>query len=234
MYALANGNTFPIFPFAAPVVLETGAITYAPGRIGQYRERYSTMEDTDLSTTRSLWILFQQKGLVETPEVFVCPETQDTPPSSDQAGTYFDFASYANVSYGWQVPFGQIGSPTWKVKKPSNTPLAADRGPYGASLESGLPHPGLPMATETPEASGQNWRPWNSPNHKGLRNHILFLDSHVEGSRTPLAGVKDDNIYTRWEDVNAGKGEADPKRIHGVPPTSNETPLDAADTLIYP
>lgn len=230
MYEVTHRGQFPLFPFAEPVGLETGAVTYAPGRIGKYRERYSTADDTDLSTTRALWLLFQ-KDLARQPEVFICPATSDVDPGLQDARSFFDFAAYGQISYGYQVPFGQKGRPSTKVRRSAEMVLSADQGPYGAAMEGGLPHPGPPAAVQ---GTVTDWTPWNSPNHLGRWNNVAFMDSHVESLPTPLVGGWQDNVYTRWEDASADAFEAGPKRKIGVPPTGEETPMDDADMLIYP
>lgn len=230
MYEVTHRGQFPLFPFAEPVGLETGAVTYAPGRIGKFRERYSTADDTDLSTTRALWLLFQ-KDLAQQPEVFICPATSDVGPVLQDARSFFDFAAYGQISYGYQVPFGQKGRPSTKVRRPAEMVLSADQGPYGAAMEGGLPHPGPPAAVQ---GTVTDWTPWNSPNHEGLLTNVAYIDGHVEGAKIPLAGIHQDNIYTQWENVDARSGHASLERIHGVPPTNNETPLAETDALIYP
>lgn len=231
VYTIENGHQFPQHPFAEARERESGAVTYAPGRIGSHRDRYSTESDTELSTTRSLWMLWTN-AYVDSPGVFVCPGTEDVAPQKGEEERYFDFASYENVSYGYQVPFGKAGKPDTNVKRAGEIPFSSDQGPYGASLEAGLPHPGPPKA---PASGGSDdWRLWNSPNHEGLLTNVAYIDGHVEGAKIPLAGIHHDNIYTQWENVDARSGHASLERIHGVPPTNNETPLAETDALIYP
>jgi len=42
----------------------------------------------------------------------------------------------------------------------------------------------------------ERWRPYNSQNHNGEGQNVLFVDSHVAFIKRPLAGVGYDNIYT--------------------------------------
>jgi hypothetical protein len=111
-------------------------------------------------------------------------------------------------------------------------PLAADKGPFGLALEMGKPNPGAP--TVPASASQDDWRKWNSPNHGSEGQVILYADSHAEFQTRPTAGIRNDNIYTRWTG-SAGFIEANESaRSQGVPPTGRETPWSDTDTLIYP
>jgi hypothetical protein len=106
----------------------------------------------------------------------------------------------------------------------------ADKGPYSAALEAGKKHPGPPTATSA--GSPDDWTPWNSPNHGGEGQNVMYNDAHVDFVGTPLAGWKKDNIYTRWSRADADQHEL--ARIQGTPPTGIETPWSDTDSLIYP
>ncbi len=230
MYAYKNRQQFPVIPHKPPTRLENGSVTYAPNLIGKYRERPSTSDDDQLSMTRHFWLLFQEMGPIESPDVFICPGTMDVAPGQYDARDYYDFEAYTSISYGYQVSFGQKGGPSMNVRRPAEFILSADKGPYGAALEAGAPFPDR-TAMPSPTRTG-SWQPYNSPNHDGKQNATVYLDGHVETHRTPLACALNDNIYTRWEDPSAATTPI--KRTQGASPTSNETPLSDQDTLIYP
>ena len=40
------------------------------------------------------------------------------------------------------------------------------------------------------------WRPFNSRNHGGEGQNVLYADGHASFERTPTVGVDHDNIYT--------------------------------------
>jgi len=130
--------------------------------------------------------------------------------------TRFDFAGYTKLSYAYQVPYGRRGRPRETLDQ--RMPMSADKGPYfGASTEPpdgnewvqgcikderilGMNPPedwyNLPNVTDIIKLSNEEWRPYNSPNHNGEGENILYVDSHVAFQRKPIAGVHNDNIYT--------------------------------------
>jgi hypothetical protein len=134
------------------------------------------------------------------------------------------------VSYGYQVPFGKHGRPSSDCDL--GMALAADKGPFGAALDAGLPAP-RPINVNDKSSSDQ-WQLWNSPNHggqgRGRGQNVLYADAHVDWASKPIVGVGSDNIYTQWS------GTEDLARIRGNSPTvgGKQTPAGATDTLIYP
>jgi hypothetical protein len=161
---------------------------------------------------------------------YVCPKSTAFYGGDDNPGELWDFRSYEYTSYGYQVPYGQTGWP--REPGEPRMVLVADKGPYSAALEAGMPHPGVPTL---PVGSGaRSWRPWNTPNHEGMGQNVLRADGSTPWSATPLAGVDQDNIYTRWSDPTGGSDVDPSPRIHGTPPTGIETPFGDTDSLIYP
>jgi len=234
-YAAENKDMFPIARHAPAEADEVGRVRYAPGMIGTHRgvagdpkSGETTEEDTEMSTTRNLWVLVRDFGA--SPRSFICPSANDEPNTEDNPGDFRDFRAYKEVSYGYQVPYGKYGRPWSECDQ--RMPLAADKGPYGAALEAGRPNPGPPRLTAS--ASVDDWMPWNSPNHGGEGQVVLFADSHVEFLPKPIVGVKNDNIYTRWSTADGGGDASDLPRVQGTPPTGLETPWSDTDSLIYP
>lgn len=233
-YAAANNDTWPIPDHLAAIKDEIGRVRYAPGKIGSHRGQADKAaagetngQDTEMSTTRSLWTLVRSG---DEPKRSICPSSPtDQPNTEDNPQSFWDFRNYREVSYGYQVPFGKHGRPGPNVDP--DMALVADKGPYGAVLESGQPNPAIasPTASDSPD----NWRA-NSPNHFGEGQNVMFNDGHVEFFTTPLAGVDLDNIYTRWASANAGRNMNELSRVRGTPPTGIETPWAATDSLIYP
>jgi hypothetical protein len=244
-YGNENRDMWPIAAHAEAQDEGMGRVTYAPGKIGVKRmgvagtpsrpsesqpgEGGSTTSDTQLSTTRNLWLLVRMR--VVTPTTFNCPNDDWAQRNDeDNPQDYFDFRKYTETSYGYQVPYGRKGRPSSDLDQ--RMPVVADKGPFGAALEAGQTNPGVPALL--PIASPDDWRKWNSPNHGSDGQVVLFADAHAEFLTRPVCGIKDDNIYTRWADARAFLEPNQAARAHGIPPTGRETPWSNTDTLIYP
>ncbi len=200
---------------------------------------------TRLSTTRNLWTLFRL-NLIER-DKFICPSTKDVANQEANAKDYWDFGEgdivgpatpeqsrkgYSQVSYGYQVPYCKHARPSqdlWFCW------LVADKGPYGAHLETGATT--SPPAFPTSGAPG-SWRPWNSPNHGREGQNALDVQTMVDFGETPsVAGW--DNIYTQNQLATVAPATAAQKPQHGVPPAYAAKVVPAPlgrhnDTLIYP
>lgn len=194
-------------------------------------------------------------------EQFICPSSPDTgddlrnrgddaggaPERAAQPGVNrFDFRGYPFMSYGYQMPYGRRA-------KPRNTldvrmPIAADKGPYFTSgtvdtrtqttsdTRSGVVAPTMAYFGSGGEAvlraSAERWRPYNSQNHGGEGQNVLFVDGHAEFLKKPIVGVNNDNIYTyqvNWTDPNTSLLGEEPGRRDGL-----EAPLAQTDALIVP
>jgi prepilin-type processing-associated H-X9-DG protein len=75
------------------------------------------------------------------------------------------------------------------------------------------------------------WRPYNSRNHAGQGQNVLFLDAHVEFVKTPLVGIHNDNIYTLQNSRTNAR-----EIMIGVVPDPEQTwgPLTNTDSFIVP
>jgi hypothetical protein len=238
-YANENDSMFPIAPHAPATEIGLGKVSYAPNIIGVNRgdgknpeSGMTTEQNVKISTTRNLWMLVRIGA--SAPQSFICPDSKDVPNKDDNPQLFWDFKSWNEVSYGYQVPYGKNGQPS--TDRDQRMPLAADKGPYSAALENGQSNPGIPNLTAA--AGPDDWRKWNSPNHGGVGDgegqNVLFADSHVDFNNKPTAGIKNDNIYTRWTGVEGAVETNESARAWGTPPTSNETPWSNTDTLVYP
>lgn len=116
----------------------------------------------------------------------------------------FDFRGYDTLSFGMTLQFGR------PLSRDVRMVMLADKGPY---FEAGDPfadtrsRPDRRSKIVPPTALGttreallarpnSEWKPWNSRNHGGEGQNMLFIDSHVDFALRPLAGPDYDNIYT--------------------------------------
>ncbi|MEW6252842.1 MAG: hypothetical protein AB1716_19570 [Planctomycetota bacterium] len=136
---------------------------------------------------------------------------QRSPVACNPGVTRFDFVGYHTLSYGYQLPFGPRARPHENLDP--RMAMLADKGPYyeagGPGLEGTETTRDQRSAVNPPaEASAGGtgdeirakpdrfWRPYNSRNHHGEGQNVLFVDSHVEFVKRPIVGVNYDNIYT--------------------------------------
>src|SRR5687767_4393304 len=92
----------------------------------------TTQQDVKVSNTRNLWMLVRNGS--SSPKSFVCPSSSDSSNEDDDPQVFWDFKNWGEISYGYQVPYGTKGRPTSDCDQ--RMPLAADKGPYSAALES--------------------------------------------------------------------------------------------------
>ena len=219
------------------------------GQVGMERQFQSYSHDNQASTrvsvTRSYWMLVRSGDI--TPKQFICPSSGDDPDPTEDLEFYYDFTEHANISYGYQVPFGPRDTQP-REGMDNRQPVAADKGPFYreiADLTWTLEQTNRDINLED---SPKLWRRFNSGNHGGSMNgegqNVLFADGHASFQRIPAVGIDHDNIYTlmteEWDQ------EFDANRIHGIPPWEREPdpfPGDDAfgtdqycgtDSLIYP
>lgn len=228
MHIYSNDNTdwFPIHYNGAEVDDVDGSPPYNSAvvfvkNLGKDYEK-PTSPTTNSRTnhpSRSLFLLIISGN--STPGSFVCPSAGDgeddlrnyesgTPKAAQPGRNRFDFRSFLNLSYGYQVPYGRRGKP--RTSLDVRMPVSADKGPY---CKAGTTDPqkawtqddwsGVNMATEAEMGSdatlilAQNidkWRPYNSGNHTQEGQNVLFVDGHAEFGKKPIFGVNNDNLYT--------------------------------------
>lgn len=142
---------------------------------------------TELSLTRVYWMLVRSGDV--TVNQFICPQGDDEPDPTENLEAYYDFAGNSHISYGFQVPFGPRATRAGEWMN-NRVALAADKGPY---KNAAVPTPpsGLDL-----NSAPKEWRPFNSVNHGGEGQNVLFADGHAMFHRTPVIGVDGDNIYT--------------------------------------
>ena len=160
--------------------------------------------------------------------------------------TRFDFAGYTKLSYAYQVPYGRRGRPRETLD--ARMPISADKGPYfmAGNAQGGTDTGALQdteSGVETPEGewgslnpvtvikySNEEWRPYNSRNHNNEGQNILYIDSHCDFARKPIAGIHNDNIYSC---IAAGGYEEQIKSIVGTV-SDTYAPLTQTDSYLVP
>ncbi len=128
----------------------------------------------------------------------------------------FDFRGYNYLSYAYQNPFGRRARP--RTSLDTRMPVGADKGPYYRGTGQGainqtttdmrdldvlVPQQigGGTSNQQILRASNDEWRPYNSQNHGGEGQNILFVDDHVKFEKRPIVGIDNDNIYTASDDI---------------------------------
>jgi prepilin-type N-terminal cleavage/methylation domain-containing protein len=196
---------------------------------------------------------------------FICPSSGDQeddlrnrgsdasqpPESAAQPGiNRFDFRGYPYMSYGYQMPFARRGKP--KEGMDQRMPIGADKGPFftvgnadaNTQTTADAPLSGNNSPTTTQfgsttdvilKASTEKWRSYNSQNHNGEGQNVLYSDGHAEWQRKPIVGVNNDNIYTVQQDYTNAVGillGRDPAESDGN--ASKYGPLTNTDACIVP
>jgi prepilin-type processing-associated H-X9-DG protein len=131
-------------------------------------------------------------------------------------------------------------------------PVAADKGPYfqaasdaheddtGAYPDERVEEAEPPLDWEDDEPtdvikySNEEWRPYNSGNHNGEGQNVLFADGHASFERKPICGVHHDNIFTA---TNGDYTEQINSLIGTVPADESApalTPLTQTDSYLVP
>lgn len=184
--------------------------TTAPGRLAESVPRKGTQTGTtQLSTTRALWMLVRSGEV--TPKQYICPSSGDSVDPEANIDLYYDFKDYDNISYGYQVPYGDFDTRASESSDP-RLAVAADKGPYSESNSGTDPtqiptlFPGSFNGNDSKLGlSPQEWQQWNSGNHGGSGTgegqNVLFADGHATFNKTPAAGIDNDNVYTNMAPV---------------------------------
>ncbi|MCH7870188.1 MAG: prepilin-type N-terminal cleavage/methylation domain-containing protein [Planctomycetes bacterium] len=205
---------------------------------------------TETHPSRSMFLIIIQGS--STPKQFICPSSGDQEDDlrnrtgnnevAAQPGiNRFDFRGYPFVSYGYQLPFGRFARPWQNLDV--RMAIMADKGPYfiagtintseGTTRDtvSGVPAPGFGgNPARILRVSNDEWRPYNSRNHNGEGQNVLFLDDHVNFYKKPLAGVNSDNIYT----LQGANYRFRTTLLGRLPSIPNAAPLTNTDTVIIP
>lgn len=226
-----------------------------PACVGFERHRESTSEtpqhpsagSTAMSVTRAYWMMVRSGDI--TVKQFICPSGGDAEDQTENLDLYYDFTDYANISYGYLVPFGPRDTQP-REGMDNRQVMAADKGPFYRDGNFDFLSAGPGGAAIEIDSSPKDWRRFNSANHGGSGagegQNALYADGHSSFIRTPLGGIDSDNIYT----VMANDWGVNPYgRIHGYRPHESPAPnpfpgkeafgegdtsYSSTDSLIYP
>ena len=179
----------------------------------------------EATITSSLYLLVKYSEV--TPRSFICKSDTGVtefslPNEARRYSELFDFWDFGpnpreHCSYSYHMPYGIYALTT------SSNPgmaVAADRNPWiaGPATEA------KDFARFNPDGDRQAVQAGNSPSHQNGCQNVLFLDTHVELTKSSDCGIDDDNIYTSWD------GQ-DIRRANPPVPYSSQ-PQDRADSLL--
>jgi len=214
-----------------------------------YQIKITTGTSATTHPSRAMFLLVIQTGTA--PKAFICPSSGDQEddlrnyaggvPTAAQPGVNrFDFLGYPQVSYGYQMPFGKRARPNQNLD--TRMPLMSDKGPYFEAdtkvastnwtkdkLATNVVVPNFGNApADWFKADNDQWRPYNSRNHNGEGQNVMYVDDHVEFQKRPIAGINNDNIFTVQADYTLVGG------MGGVIPGNKKGPRTGTDAVIVP
>ncbi len=257
VYANDNRDWYPCAPFLDAGGLADGNDIDFVGFMGANlteRLRDITDEPTEVHPCRSLFMLVIEG--TSTAGQFICPSSgdqdddmrnydgADTATAAQSGVNRFDFRGYPHVSYGYHLPFGPRGKLNENLDP--RAALMADKGPF---FEGGVtdtttqvtediyveelpPEPELYDVDDDEsgwlKAEVGKWKQWNSRNHGGEGQVVLFQDGHAKFEKTPIVGVNYDNIYTYATDYTLMDS------MRGSRPEDQQGPYMNTDTVIVP
>jgi prepilin-type processing-associated H-X9-DG protein len=255
VYANDNADWYPTTPFAERPARDGAAAEVSfIGQMGAHRTQPLASADyAKVHPSRALFMLVIDGSC--TPKQFICPSSGDS--EDDLRNTVggavcaavlgrdrFDFRGYPFESYGYQLPFGPHATANEDLDP--SVAILADKGPF---FEAGTPAatgqvpdrpvaatppgtaitlPNLNNATAMLQADSRVWRPFNSRNHGGEGQNVLFVDGHVEFRKQPIVGVNYDNIYTQQGGYQLEDA------LLGWSPQDRQGPLTETDSIIVP
>lgn len=223
--AFSGRNCIRQFPLAS-----VANVTGATAQDGSNSTGGTTYYPRRNDVTAGLFLLLRTYNI--NPKLFICPSSNGVPDdfagaSPQQRGNFTDPANLrysVALQYPWLVSLaaGTGGYSKWGyyygVEVKGTMPLLADLNP--GNQGSPAVHQ-VDLTTGIPRSA-------NSRNHAGAGQNVAFFDGRVEWFATPLAGVNQDNIYTR-ADPNSNSAGTD-----AADPFGSRPPRSADDALLLP
>ncbi|MBN1363151.1 MAG: prepilin-type N-terminal cleavage/methylation domain-containing protein [Sedimentisphaerales bacterium] len=198
---------------------------------------YGTGSSSRASLSSCLYLLVKYAEV--TPKSFICKSDTGTSEFeiADEQGYVagmelidaWDFGArpYEHCSYTYHYPFGTYALTT---SSEPGLAVAADRNPW---LSSPAGEPDLTKFTAfNPTGGTEAVRAGNSITHQGDGQNVMYLDTHVEFTKTSACSLEEDNIYTKAAN---GTVRGDPKGASvaqfGVPPANRKDSLLVHDPV---
>lgn len=216
---------------------------------GQDAAGNTTTADT-IDTQNALWLLVCAGQA--SPEAMICPSDKNKNPTTvlayvkfsdtvgrdptvafpmvDGNGMYLVGGDRRCWSYSYQIPNGHKGSPAADNQNAAKFAIMSDRAPWSSGaagtgvLKLLTDEDTVAKAVATLTGTADK-TVYNSPNHGGAGQNVLFQDGHATWNGTPWCGIDSDNIFTVQSNVGATQTVAD--RIKGTAPVVTST--DAAN-----
>jgi prepilin-type N-terminal cleavage/methylation domain-containing protein/prepilin-type processing-associated H-X9-DG protein len=255
VYANENFDMYPMSMFEGATTGDVTNVNFEGAMGANLTVQLTSSNMTFVHPSRSVFILVSDSGIAA--KQFTCPSAGDLEDdmrikdgSTDRACQpgidRFDFRGYPYLSYGYQNPFGMRARPSENLD--SRVALMADKGPFftAGSTDTSDGHtpdawgpfapnydlslPEVPdNITDILKADNEKWRIYNSRNHSGEGENMLFADGHAEFMKRPCAGVNYDNVYSMQGMDRDLKG-----CVLGRTPSQNYGPLTHTDSVIIP
>ncbi len=237
IYANNNGGNWPSPAFDEDLVgkidyrIPVGAGVGTVQSPNRSQPSFSGPQGTrELTVSRAYWILVRSGDI--TAKQFICPQSGDVNDPTENLDRNYDFTAQNNLSYGFQVPFGPVSTRAREGLE-NRMIVAADKGPY-KDVTMAIPPVDIKHQAESEYAQTNRlptiWKSYNSQNHSGEGQNLLFADGHIEFKRTPIVGIDEDNIYTiMLENFNEAS------RTSGESPWMRASPpYSSTDSVIFP
>ena len=187
--------------------------------------------------TAAMWHLLRVSDLG--PEVFICPATRRQPMTFAGGADKSHYTNWPgtaalrdHLGYSFQNMYPSVGGIgrgfKWTDSLRSDFALVADINPGGENL--------LTLTAATAPGDIEGMAAFNSPNHFGDGQNVLYADGSVRFENAPLAGVAagpggaGDNVYTYQAGDNDPATPASERRGGGIMGSSH----NGADSVLVP
>lgn len=190
---------------------------------------------------------------------FKLSDGQPPPPPDFRIEDGWDFGSDSPdgtksttyCSYSYHMPYSNAANVNYAVSPASNvaSPICADRNPlfdnnanawrFNKDGDNGYENYDEADAQYLIEGAGElsdTDGVLNSACHGREGQNVLFNDGHVSFEKTPLVGIQNDNIWTRWDNMVPTKSERVGEPFNdwkdGLNPGPDVIPMAEADAFL--